>query len=106
MEHYIKVHSVIKYAGMFYPVADIKEALALVIRYHIKAEIIGQWLYCFPPPLIAFQLETIGFWHSFKHGAFVYSGTDKELPAGLETLEEIRARLGSQKVTGGNYVWS
>jgi hypothetical protein len=85
---------------MFSSVANFKEALALVIRYHIKAEIIGYWLYCFTSPLIGFQLETIGFWYSFKHNAYVFSGTEKEGPADDETLDEIRARLGSQLVRG------
>jgi len=98
MEHYIKVHSVIKYASMFPPVAHIQEAIILVIRYHIKAVIIGQWLYCFTNPLIGIQLEAAGFWYSFKHSAYIYSGTPKEYPAGLENLEEIKSRLGSQNV--------
>jgi len=103
LQHFIRIHSVIKYAGMFHPIANIQEALALVMRYHIKSEIIGHWLYCFTTPLIGFQLESIGFWYSFKHCAYVYSGREKEYPADEETLDEIRARLGSQQVTGGNY---
>ena len=85
---------------MFPTVANKQEALFLVMRYHIKAEIIGQWLYCFTTPLIGFQLETIGFWYSFKHCAYIYSGTPKEGPADEETLKEIRARLGSEQVRG------
>jgi hypothetical protein len=103
MEHYIRIHSVYKYAGMFPTVANIQEALALVMRYHIKSEIIGSWLYCFTSPLIGYQLEAIGFWYSFKHHAFIYSGAPKELPADDESLDEIRARLGSEQVKGGNY---
>jgi len=98
LEHVIGIHSVYKYAGKFKPVADKQEALKLVMRYFIKSEIIGGWLYCFPPPLIGYQLETIGFWYSLKHNAFIYSGTDKEGYADDESLDEIRARLGSQKV--------
>ena len=63
LQHFIRIHSVIKYAGMFPTVANKQEALFLVMRYHIKAEIIGQWLYCFTTPLIGFQLETVGFWN-------------------------------------------
>ena len=59
LQHFARVHSVLKYAGMFPPVVDIQEALALVIRYHIKSEIIDSWLYCYPNPLIGFQLELI-----------------------------------------------
>jgi len=104
LQHFISFHSVIKYAGMFHPIADMQEAIALVMRYHIKAEIIGHWLYCFTTPLIGLQLESIGFWYSFKHCAYVYSGTPKEYPADEETLDEIRARLGTEQVKEGFYV--
>ena len=99
LNHFIRLHSTIKYAGMFHLVADMQEAIALVSRYFIKSEIIGQWLYCFTTPLIGFQLELIGFWYSFKHGAYVYSGGPKEVPADEESPDEIRARLGSQLLT-------
>ena len=104
LQHFIRIHSVLKYAGMFYTVANIQEALSLVMRYQIKAEIIGHWLYCFPTPLIGVQLLAAGFWYSFKHCAYVYSGGPKEGIADDETLEEIRARLGSRNVTGGSHV--
>ena len=100
VQHFIRFHSVIKYAGMFPQVADIQEALSLVMRYHIKTEIIGGWLYCFTTPLIGFQLEAIGFWYSFKHHAYIFSGTLKDYPSGSETLDQIRARLGSEQVRG------
>jgi hypothetical protein len=103
MEHYIRIHSVYKYAGMFPTVANIQEALALVMRHYIKSEIIGSWLYCFTSPLIGYQLEAIGFWYSFKHRAFVYSGYPKDYPADDESLDQIRARLGSEQLTGGSY---
>ena len=95
IQHFIKIHSVFRYAGMFSIVEDIQEAVKLVSRFHIKSEIIGTWLFCFTSPLIGFQLETIGFWYSYKHCAFVYSGFPKDGFADDETLEEIRARLGS-----------
>ena len=98
MEHFIRLHSVYRYAGMFAAVANKQEAIALVMRYKIKSEIIGSWLYCYTTPLIGYQLEACGFWYSFKHQAYVYSGTPKELPADDETLDEIRARLGSRQV--------
>ena len=100
MSHIIRFHSVIKYAGMFPPVANIQEALTLVMRYHIKAEIIGSWLYCFTSPLIGCQLECIGFWYSYKHRAFIFSDTPKNYPSGSETLDQIRARLGSSQFRG------
>jgi hypothetical protein len=78
LQHFIRIHSAIKYAGMFPPVANMQEALALVIRFHVKAEIIGQWLYCFTNALIGFQLEAVGFWYSFKHQAYVFTGYPKD----------------------------
>jgi len=98
LEHFIRIHSVFKYAGVFTPVANMQEALAIVRRYRIKAEIIGEWLYCFPPLLIGIQLLCIGFWFSYKHGACIYSGNEKAGPVDDETLDEIRYRLGSQPV--------
>jgi len=104
LKHIIGIHSVIKYAGMFTPIKSAQEALELVMRYFIKSEIIGGWLYSFPSPLIGYQLETIGFWYSVKHQAYVYSGNEKEGLADDESLDEIRARLGSQKV--GGVLWN
>ena len=98
--HFIKHHSIIKYAGMFQPVADLKEAVALVNRVFIKSEIIGSWLYCFTTPLIGFQLELLGFWYSYKHQAFIFSGGPKGSPADEESLDEIRTRLGSISLIG------
>jgi hypothetical protein len=84
------MHSVIKYAGQFSPVANLQDALFLVISFGIKSEIIGSWLYCFTTPLIGFQLLEMGFWHSSKHGAYIYTGREKDniLPDG-EILNEI-----------------
>ena len=104
LQHFIRIHSVLRYAGMFPPVANMQEAVALVMRFHIKSEIIGHWLYCFTTQLIGCQLESIGFWFSKKHFAYVYSGKPKEGEADEETLDEIRARLGSEPVKAGFYV--
>ena len=93
------MHSVYKFPGVFPQIQNMQEALAIVSRHHIKSEIIGEWLYCFTTPLIGFQLDYIGFWYSFKHCAWVYSGTEKDdTPADSESLDEIRHRLGSQRV--------
>ena len=105
LQHFITFHSIYKYAGMFHPIANMQEALALVMRYRIKSEIIGHWLYCFTTPLIGVQLESIGFWYSFKHCAYVFTGNTKDATtADEESLDEIRARLGSQQVKGDLYV--
>jgi len=98
LQHIIGIHSVIRYAGMFPSVANLQDAIALVMRYHIKSEVIGEWLYCFISPLIGFQLEAIGFWYSFKHCAYIYSDTPKEYPSGIESLDAIRERIGNYQV--------
>jgi hypothetical protein len=98
IQHIIRVHSVFRYAGRFEPVESIQEAIKLVMSNHIKSEIIGEWLYCFTNPLIGVQLMAAGFWYSFKHGAYVYTDYPKEIYADEESLDEIRARLGCQKV--------
>jgi len=101
LQHYIRIHSVFKHVGKFASVSDMQEAIALVIRYKIKSEIIGDWLYCFTSPLVGCQLEAIGFWFSYAHKAYIYSGTPKVYPATGETLDGLRAWLGSVKVLEG-----
>ena len=103
IDHYILLHSVFKYAGDFISVENFVEALDLVVKNRIKAEVIGHWLYCFTTPLIGAQLETIGFWYSFKHEAYVYSGNPKDGIADDESLDEIRARLGYQPIKGESW---
>jgi len=98
IQHFILVHSVYKYAGRFPFVPTFQEALSLVRRNCIKSEVIGKWLYCFATELVGVQLLAIGFWYSYKHGAYVYSGSPKQDVAGYESLDEIRARLGSKTV--------
>ena len=47
IDHYVALHSFYRYGGQFPPVRDMKEAVGLVTAHRIKAEIIGQWLYCY-----------------------------------------------------------
>jgi hypothetical protein len=107
IQHYINIHSIYKYANdpgrdnRFGTVSGFQETVKLVSQNHIKAEIIGQWLYCFTTALIGVQLEALGFWYSYKHSAYVYTGRSKDgiADGGLksdETLDEIRTRLGSK----------
>jgi len=98
INHYISIHSAMKYAGQFKPTNDKQEILNLVTNWRIKSEIIGQWLYCFTTDMIGVQLLSIGFWFSKKHQAFIYSGADKEGLADNESLDEIRARFGSRQI--------
>jgi len=96
--HYMSLHRIIKYANRFEPIENKQKAIKLVTNWKIKSEIIGQWLYCFTSDLIGFQLLSMGFWFSKKHNAFIYSGTEKEGLADDESLDEIRARLGSRQL--------
>jgi hypothetical protein len=104
IQHYIKIHSILKYPGRFKIVKSNEEALNLISLNRLKAEIIGQWIYCFTTALIGVQLQSIGFWYSYKHQAYVFSGGPKDGNPYDETLDEIRARLGSWQVQGGNNV--
>jgi hypothetical protein len=65
---------------------------------YCQIEIIGYWIYCFNSKEVKEQLKELGFWFSGKHKAWVYSGKPKRGRAGKETLDEIRAKKGSQKI--------
>lgn len=103
-QYHINLHSVFQYAGRFAPVESLQETVSLVMRQHIKSEIIGQWLYCFTTSLIDVQLLAVGFWYNCKHNAYIYSGSLKEGFADEESLSEIRTRFGSQIALGVHHV--
>ena len=100
IEHYIKLHSVYKYAGSFIYANDTKEIINLLFRYHIKTDIIGQYFYCFTTALIGVQLQAIGFRYSAKHRAYIFLAYPKEsivederfdlIPAGSKTNNASR----------------
>ncbi|MDR1838259.1 MAG: hypothetical protein LBQ93_01545 [Treponema sp.] len=100
--HFLLRHIIYLKAGDFGTVENFDEALNFVVKSKIKAEVIGQWIYCFTTPLIGALLETIGFWYSFKHEAYIFTGNPKDGFADDETLDEIKARLGYQPI-GGNH---
>jgi hypothetical protein len=75
-----------------------QEVLQKIITLDCEIEIIGYWIYCFNSREVKEQLKELGFWFSGKHKAWIYSGRPKRLRAGKETLDEIRAKKGSQKV--------
>jgi hypothetical protein len=79
-------------------VTPFQEILQKIINLDCQIEIIGYWIYCFNSKEVREQLKELGFWFSGKHKAWVYSGRPKRLRAGKETLDEIRARKGSQKI--------
>jgi hypothetical protein len=75
-----------------------QEILRKIIHLDCQIEIIGYWIYCFNSKEVKEQLKELGFWFSGKHKAWVYSGKPKKGRAGKETLDEIRAKKGSQKI--------
>jgi hypothetical protein len=99
MEHFITLHSLYRQSDRQLPPKDIQDVYKIVSRLKCKSEIIGHWVYCFVSAETGAQLLAVGFWYSYKHEAFVYSGFPKSGPANDESLEEIRARLGSRRVT-------
>ncbi|MDR1616999.1 MAG: hypothetical protein LBR98_08310 [Syntrophomonadaceae bacterium] len=87
-------------------VTPFQEILKKIINLDCEIEIIGYWIYCFNSKEVKEQLKELGFWFSGKHKAWIYSGKAKNFRAGKETLDEIRAKKGSQKVEKeekGNY---
>jgi hypothetical protein len=98
MEHFTALHGMYRNSNKpFIPYA-IKDILRLAADLKYRAEIIGAWIYCFASPEHGLRLQAVGFWFSYKHNTYVYSGSPKSGPAGDETLAEIRARLGSQRI--------
>jgi hypothetical protein len=79
-------------------VTPFQEILRQIINLDCQIEIIGYWIYCFNSKEVREQLKELGFWFSGKHKAWVYSGRAKRGRAGKETLDEIRAKKGSQKI--------
>jgi len=79
-------------------VYDFQDILQQIINFDCEIEIIGYWIYCFKSKEVKDQLKELGFWFSGKHKAWVYSGKPKRNISSRETLDEIRARKGSQKI--------
>jgi len=75
-----------------------QEILQEIINLDCEIEIIGCWIYCFNSKAVKEQLKELGFWFSGKHKAWIYSGKPKKNITSKETLDEIRAKKGSQKV--------
>jgi len=75
-----------------------QEVLQKIIDLECEIEIIGYWIYCFNSYEVRDQLRELGFWFTKKHKAWVYSGRAKLNISSRETLDQIRASKGSQKV--------
>jgi hypothetical protein len=98
MKHFITLHSFYRQPRQQLPKQNIQDIYKEVSRLKCESEIIGYWVYCFVSPEIGAQLLAVGFWYSYKHDAFVYSGFPKSGPADDEGLDEIRARLGCHRL--------
>jgi len=79
-------------------VTPFQDILQKIINLDCEIEIIGYWIYCFNSKEVREQLKELGFWFSGKHKAWIFSGKAKRNITSRETLDEIRARKGSQKV--------
>jgi len=79
-------------------VTPFQDILEKIINLDCEIEIIGYWIYCFNSYEVREQLRSLGFWFTGKHKAWVYSGRAKLNISSKETLDQIRARKGSQKV--------
>jgi hypothetical protein len=80
-------------------VTPFQEILQKIIDLDCEIEIIGYWIYCFNSKEVKEELKALEFWFSGKHKAWVYSGKPKKGRATKETLDEIREKKGSQKVS-------
>lgn len=98
MEHFITLHSLYRSADHALPPQGKADIQKLVAGLKCEIEIIGTWVYCFATAETGIRLLSIGFWFSFKHNAYIYSGYPKSGPADDETLDEIRVRLGSRRI--------
>ena len=79
-------------------VTPFQDILQKIINLECEIEIIGYWIYCFNSKEVREQLKELGFWFSGKHKAWIFSGKAKKNISSKDTLDEIRAKKGSQKV--------
>jgi hypothetical protein len=75
-----------------------QDILQKIINLECEIEIIGYWIYCFKSYNVRQQLQELGFWFSGKHKAWIFSGMIKKNIASKATLDEIRAKKGSQLI--------
>jgi hypothetical protein len=80
-------------------VTPFQEILQKIIDLDCEIEIIGYWIYCFNSKEVREQLKALGFWFSGNRKAWIYSGRPKRNISSHETLDEIRVKKGSQKVS-------
>ena len=77
-----------------------KEVLNNIISYHMKIEVIGSWIWCFDCYAYKDRLKEIGFKFGAKKKAWCWHYGDYHRHHKTEiSLDDIRAKYGSQKVT-------
>jgi hypothetical protein len=74
------------------------EILRTIVKFNIKIEIIGFWIYAFQSYEYREQLKNLGFWFSAKHHAWIFSGGKKRNIRHTHTTERNREVWGSQTV--------
>jgi curved DNA-binding protein CbpA len=78
-------------------ITPFQEVLKKIIHLECDIEIIDYWIYCFHAENVRAELEQLGFWHSSKHKAHIYSGKKKSRYATKVKLAELRTNKGMIK---------
>lgn len=77
-----------------------KEVLNIIISYQMEIEIIGSWVWCFNCYAYKDRLKELNFRYAPKKKAWTWHfGDYKRHHSGEVSLDDIRAKYGSQKVT-------
>lgn len=77
-----------------------KEVLNSIISYQMEVEIIGSWIWCFDCYAYKAKLKEIGFKFGPKKKAWCWHyGNYRRHHKAEISLDDIRAKYGSQKVT-------
>lgn len=77
-----------------------KDVLNKIIGYQMEIEIIGSWLWCFESFAYKDRLKEMGFKYAPKKKAWTWHfGEYKQHHKGDISLDDIRAKYGSEKVT-------
>lgn len=77
-----------------------KKILNQIISYSIEIELIGSWIWCFNCYAFKDRLKELGFRYAPKKKAWTWHyGEYSRYHKGETSIDDIRAKYGSQKVT-------
>lgn len=77
-----------------------REVLNQIIRYNMEIELIGRWIWCFNCYAYKDRLKELGFRYAPKKRAWTWHfGEFSRYHKGETSIDDIRAKYGSQKVT-------